>query len=83
VQAVMKSQANAAASGLMAYGVNMSDLVGRGAVFVDEILKGARSRDLPVEQPTKFALVINLKIAKVLGLTIPKSVLQRADEVIQ
>jgi putative ABC transport system substrate-binding protein len=73
----------AEAGGMLAYGVNMADFIGRSAVFVDRILKGAKSADLAVEQPTKFELVINLKTAKALGLTIPASVLARADEVIQ
>ena len=71
------------AGGLMAYAVNMAGFTPRAAVYVDKILKGANPADLPVEQPTKFELVINLKTAKTLGLTIPPSVLQRADDLIQ
>jgi putative ABC transport system substrate-binding protein len=83
VPAISSLREFAEAGGLMAYGINLGENFRRAATYVDKILKGTKPADLPVEQPSKFELIINLKTAKALGLTIPPSLLQRADEVIQ
>jgi putative ABC transport system substrate-binding protein len=83
VPAIYNAREHSEAGGLIAYGPNFADLYRRAASFVDRILRGTKPGDIPVEQPTKFDLVINLKTAKALGLTVPPSLLARADEVIE
>jgi putative tryptophan/tyrosine transport system substrate-binding protein len=81
--AIWSNRSIVEAGGLMSYGTYIPALFRRAALYVDKVLKGAKPADLPVEQPTKFEFVVNLKTAKALGLTIPPAVLARADEVIQ
>ena len=83
IAAVYTTRSFIAVGGFMAYGTNFEDLYRRSARFVDRILKGAAPGDLPIEQPTKFDLIINLRTAKAIGVTVPRAILQRADSVIE
>jgi hypothetical protein len=81
--AVFPYDVNSRAGGLMSYGVNLPDMMAHATTFIDRILQGAKPGDLPVEQPTRFEMIVNMKTAKALGITIPQALLLRADEVIR
>ena len=83
VPAIYGTREYPAVGGLMSFGPNLPDLYRRAAAFVDKILRGTKPADIPVEQPTKFELVVNITTAKALGLTVPSTLLARADEVIE
>lgn len=80
---ISESRVYAEAGGVLAYGARLTPALKRGALYVDRILKGANPQDLPIEQPTEFELVLNLKSAKTLGIHVPESLLSRADRVIR